>query len=186
MVNNFYMQTTNLKFIGFVYRIPPSPLGTFLRHANEHLSLPGTLGSVTTTQKCHHNLGHIQPRYRDVTTICWIEATETSTHYTTYYTLWTDYSCILKVITVVFTTSIVMRAIIKFCLIPFAAHIIKKDRSSSRTKDVAVNRDCSCIWMIQLKQLLMSILHQLWIAHVKHDDISLHCIPRYKIKDSCK
>ena len=151
-----------------------------------------TMGSV---RKCHHNLhdlGHIQPRYQGVTTIytvCWIEVTETCTHYTTYYTLWTDYSCILKVITVVFTTSIVMRAIIKFCLIPFAAYIIKKDRSSSRTKDVAVNSDCSCIWMIQLKQLLMSIFfkqHWLWIAYVKHNDISLHCIPKCKIKDSCK
>ena len=31
----------------------PSPLGAFLGHANEHLSLPGTFGPVTTTQ----NLG---------------------------------------------------------------------------------------------------------------------------------
>ena len=34
-------------------RTPPSPLGAFLGHANEHLSLPGTFGPVTTAQ----NLG---------------------------------------------------------------------------------------------------------------------------------
>ena len=66
-----------------------------------------------------------------------------------YYTLWTNHSCIFKVITAVYIkfNKWVARATEKVCLIPTTAHISQPDWSSSRTKDAIVvhTSECYCI-----------------------------------------
>ena len=59
-------------------------------------------------------------------------------------TWFTDHSCIFPMTTVVDTDSIV-RAIIEAGLTPCTTHIIQKDWSNSRVKNVADNIDLYCI-----------------------------------------
>lgn len=70
-------------------------------------------------------------------------------HTPIYYTLWTNHSCIFKVITAVDIkfNKWVARATEKGFLIPTTAHISQPDWSSSRTKDAIVvhTSECYCI-----------------------------------------
>ena len=59
------------------------------------------------------------------------------------YTLWTDHSCVLPVITVMDTNSIVS-ALKKVRLIPSAAHIIQEDRSRIMM-NASTNSNCCCV-----------------------------------------
>ena len=76
-----------------------------------------------------------------------------------YSTFQTDHSCIF-IMPAVMDTKYVVRAVIKVCLIPSAAHIIQEDGSNSMTKKVCTMFDWCCICKYIMKRhLLVTILH---------------------------